>query len=57
MFNTQGVWHYVMELEDKGKDMVPKMDANVVQPARDEIAAFLVRHAAGTLTSAYQHLT
>lgn len=57
LLNTQGVWHYMRELDDKGEEVVPEMDPNVVQPARDEIAAFLVQHAAGTWTSqSYQHL-
>jgi hypothetical protein len=46
LYNPQGVWYYLKQLQDKGKEMVPRMDPNVVQPSKDEIAAFLVKHAA-----------
>lgn len=50
LYNSQGVWFYLKQLQDKGNRMVPRMDPNIVQPARDEVVAFLVKHAAGTFT-------
>lgn len=50
LYNPQGVWYYMEQLRDKGDQMVPRMDPNIVQPARDEVAAFLVKHAAGEST-------
>eukprot|EP01039_Chlorochromonas_danica_P006637 gene6637-7330_t len=35
--------------------MVPRMDPNIVQPASDEVAAFLVKHAAATKTYSPLH--
>lgn len=50
MYNPQGVWYYLKQLRDKGDQMVPRMDPNIVQPARDEVAAFMVEHAACEFT-------
>ena len=50
LYNPQGVWFYLKQLQDKGNRMVPRMDPNIVQPARDELAAFLVKHAIGRFT-------
>lgn len=47
LYNAQGVWYYMKQLRNKGDQMVPRMDPNIVQPASDEVAAFLVKHAAG----------
>lgn len=51
LYNPQGVWYYMEQLQDRGAQMIPRMDPNIVQPARDEVAAFLVKHAAGEFTA------
>lgn len=50
LYNPQGVWYYLKQLQDKGNQMVPRMDPNIVPSGRDEVVAFLVRHAAGEFT-------
>jgi hypothetical protein len=50
LYNPQGVWFYLKQLQDKGDRMVPRMDPNIVQPVRDEVVAFLVKQAAGTFS-------
>lgn len=53
LYNSQGVWFYLDQLEDMGDQMVPRLDPNIVQPASDEMAAFLVKHNAGAFTLTY----
>eukprot|EP01033_Poteriospumella_lacustris_P011602 gene11602-8270_t len=46
LYNPQGVWFYLKQLQDKGDRKVPRMNPNIVQPVRDEVVAFLVKQAA-----------
>lgn len=50
LYNPQGVWHYLDKLQDRGEQMVPCMDPNIIQAEQDVMAVFLVKHAAGELT-------
>lgn len=53
LYNPQGVWFYLDQLEDMGDRMVPRIDPNVLPPVPDEVVAFLVRHAAGAFPRPY----
>jgi hypothetical protein len=53
LYNPQGVWFYLDQLESNGDQMVPRIDPNVLPPADDEVADFLVRHAAGAFPLPY----
>jgi hypothetical protein len=53
LYNPQGVWFYLGQLESHGDQMVPRIDPNVLPPADDEVADFLVRHAAGSFPLPY----
>jgi hypothetical protein len=44
LYNPQGVWYYLEQLEDKGSQMIPRMDPHIMN---DELATFLVKNAAG----------
>lgn len=44
LYNPQGVWYYLEQLEDKGSQMIPRMDPHIMN---DEVATFLVKNAAG----------
>lgn len=47
MYNPQGVWFCLKQLRDQGDLLTMRLDPNIVQPAKDEFAAFLVKHASG----------
>lgn len=53
LYNPQGVWYYLTQLEAMGSQMVPRLDPNIVQPLRDEVATFLVTHAASKLIDSH----
>ena len=57
MYNPQGVWFYLKQLQDKGELMQPSMDPDIMNLQNDEIIAFLVKHAAGEaiLTDIFLH--
>lgn len=57
MYNPQGVWFYLKQLQDKGELMQPSMDPDTKNLQNDEIIAFLVKHAAGEaiLTNIFLH--
>eukprot|EP01033_Poteriospumella_lacustris_P012747 gene12747-9114_t len=48
LYNPQGVWFYLNQLESHGDQMVPRIDSNVLPPAHDEVVDFLMRHATAT---------
>lgn len=49
LYNPQGVWHCLQQLQNWDNRDMTRVDPTFVPPERDEMAAFLVKHAAGML--------